>query len=149
MTLSLTNPVESLLKVTLLKVEQDQKDGSKESDTQDKEIKPDQNTDKIDEKSDKEQQKENEVEKDKDEKNDEQQTKEKSDTEQEKAAEKDSKKDGHVGVSASKKPDRSMDNSCESRSFVPTAEVKLLLQIFVLLSLNYCFVECCSMSKWV
>jgi len=123
-TLSLTNPVENLLKVTLLKVEQDQKDGSKESDTQDKEIKPDQNTEKSDEKS--EEYKKNEEEKDKDEKEDEQQTKEKSNTEQEKAAETDSKKDSHVGVSASKKPNRSIDNSCESRSFVPTAEVKLL-----------------------
>ena len=124
MTLSLTNPVENLLKVTLLKVEQDQKDGSKESDTQDKEIKPDQNTEKSDEKS--EEYKKNEEEKDKDEKEDEQQTTEKSNTEQEKAAETDSKKDSHVGVSASKKPNRSIDNSCESRSFVPTAEVKLL-----------------------
>lgn len=122
-TLSLTNPVEHLLKVTLLKVEQDQKDGSKESDAQDKEIKPDQNADKCDEKSEKEEQKKNEDEKDKDGKNDEQKTKEKSDAEQEKAAEKDSKKDGHVGVAASKKPGRSIDNSCESRSFVPTAEV--------------------------
>ena len=125
MTLSLTNPVENLLKVTLLKVEQDQKDGSKESDTQDKEIKPDQNTDKSDEKSEKEDQKKDEEDKDKDEKKDEQQTKEKSETEQEKASEKDNKKDGHVGVAASKKPNRNMDNSCESRSFVPTAEVKL------------------------
>lgn len=132
MTLSLTNPVENLLKVTLLKVEQDQKDGSKESDTQDKEIKPDQNTDKTDEKNENEDQKTNEEEKDKDEKKDEQQTKEKSDTEQEKAAEKDNKKDSHVGVAASKKLNRSMDNSCESRSFIPTAEVKLLLQTFVL-----------------
>jgi hypothetical protein len=39
-TLSLTNPVENLLKVTLLKVEEDQKDGSKENDAQDKENKP-------------------------------------------------------------------------------------------------------------
>ena len=141
MTLSLTNPVENLLKVTLLKVEQDQKDSSKESDTPDKEIKPDQNTDKTDEKNENEDQKTNEEEKDNDEKKDEQQTKEKSDTEQEKAAEKDSKKDSHVGVAASKKLNRSMDNSCESRSFIPTAEVKLLLQIFVLLLLNYSFVQ--------
>lgn len=143
MTLSLTNPVENLLKVTLLKVEQDQKDGSKESDTPDKEIKPDQNTDKTDEKNENEDQKTNEEEKDKDEKKDEQQTKEKSDTEQEK----DSKKDSHVGVAASKKPNRSMDNSCESRSFIPTAEVKLLLQIFVLLLFNYSFVECWGVSN--
>jgi len=122
-TLSLTNPVEHLLKVTLLKVEQDQKDGSKESDAQDKEIKPDENADKCDEKSEKEEQRKNEDEKGKDGKNDEQKTKEKSDAEQEKAAEKDSKKDGHIGVAASKKPGRSIDNSCESRSFVPTAEV--------------------------
>ena len=126
MTLSLTNPVETLLKVILLKVEQDQKDGSTESDTKDKEIKPDQNNEKSDEKSEKEEHKKNEEEKDKDDKEDEQQTKEKSNTEQEKAGEKDSKKDSHVGMSASKKPNRSIDNSCESRSFVPTAEVKLL-----------------------
>ena len=126
MTLSLTNPVESLLKVTLLKVEQEQKDDAKESDTQDKESKPDPNTVKSDENNEKEEHNKNEDEKDKDEKNDEQQTKEKSDAEQEKASEKDSKKDSHVGVSASKKPDRNMDNSCESRSFVPSAEVRLL-----------------------
>lgn len=126
-TLSLTNPVENLLKVTLLKVEEDHKDGSKENDAQDKENKPDQDTDKSAEKSEKEEQKKNEEEKEKDEKKDEQETKEKSDAEQGKASEKDIKKDSHVGVVASKKPGRSMDNSCESRSFVPTAEVKLLI----------------------
>lgn len=124
-TLSLTNPVESLLKVTLLKVEQDQKDDTKESDTQDKEIKPDQNTDKSDEKNEKEEHNKTEQEKDKDEEKDEQQTQEKSDAGQEKVSEKDSKKDSNVGVSAGKKPDRNMDNSCESRSFVPTAEAIL------------------------
>lgn len=122
-TLSLTNPVESLLKVTLLKVEQDQKDDTKECDTQGKEIKPDQNTENSDQKNEKEEHNKNKEEKDMDEKKDEQQTQEKSDADQEKASEKDSKKDSNVGVSVSKKPDRNIDNSCESRSFVPTAEV--------------------------
>lgn len=136
MTLSLTNPVESLLKVTLLKVEQDQKDDTKESDTQDKEIKPDQNTDKSNEKNEKEEHNKSEQENEKDEKKDELQANEKSDAEQEKASEKDSKKDSHVGVSASKKPDRNMDNSCESRSFLPTAEVRLLA-VYILFCTNY------------
>lgn len=126
MTLSLTNPVENLLKVTLLKIEQDEKDATKETDAPDKENKQDQNATKNEEKNEKENKKEDEEEKDKDkdEKKDEQETKEKSEVGQEKAAEKDNKKDSHV-VAVSKKPDRSMDNSCESRSFVPTAEVKL------------------------
>ncbi|XP_078384508.1 dynactin subunit 4-like isoform X1 [Oculina patagonica] len=127
-TLSLTNPVENLLKVTLLKIDQDEKDTAKENDAQDKENKKDQNADKKDEEKEKESKKENEEEKDKDkdEKKEEQEQKEKSEAEQEKAAEKDNKKDGsHVGVPVSKKPDRSMDNSCESRSFVSTAEVIL------------------------
>ena len=126
MTLSLTNPVETLLKVTLLKIEQDQKDTAKENNTHEKENKQDVDADKNEDKSEKEIKKEREEEKDKDEKEDEQEAKEKSDAEQEKAAEKDDKKAGHVVVAVSKKPDRNIDNSCESRSFVPTAEVKLL-----------------------
>ncbi|KAJ7361752.1 Dynactin subunit 4 [Desmophyllum pertusum] len=56
-TLSLTNPVENLLKVTLLKFEQDQKDTAKDDDAQDKENKPDQNVDNSDNKTEKEEQK--------------------------------------------------------------------------------------------
>ena len=122
MTLSLTNPVENLLKVTLLKIEQAEKGDAKENDIQDKENKPDENADKNDDKNEKENKKESEEEKDKDE----HEVKEKSDAEQEKGTEKDEKKDSsHVEVAVSKKPHRSMDNSCESRSFVSTAEVKL------------------------
>ena len=122
-TLSLTNPVENLLKVTLLKIEQAEKGDAKENDIQDKENKPDENADKNDDKNEKENKKESEEEKDKDE----HEVKEKSDAEQEKGTEKDEKKDSsHVEVAVSKKPHRSMDNSCESRSFVSTAEVKLM-----------------------
>ena len=127
MTLSLTNPVENLLKVTLLKFEQDQKDTAKDDDAQDKENKPDQNVDNSDNKTEKEEQKENEEEKEKDEKKGEDEIKEKSAAEcQEKAVEKDNKKESPVGAAVSKKPDRSMDNSCESRCFVPTAEVNMI-----------------------
>lgn len=127
-TLSLTNPVENLLKVTLLKFEEESKDTAGENDTQDKENKSDQNTDKNDVKTENEEKKEDEEGKDKneDDKKGEGKTKEKSDAEQGKDAEKDKKKDSSVGVTVViQKPNRSMDNSCESRCFVSTAEVNL------------------------
>lgn len=116
-TLSLTNPVENLLKVTLLRFEEETKDTGKESDVQNKGDKSDQTADKKDNKTENEEKKE-------DEKKDE--AKEKSEAEQEKDAEKEKKKDSSIGVAAViRKPDRSMNNSCESRSFVSTAEVVL------------------------
>ena len=120
MTLSLTNPVENLLKVTLLKFEEGEKETNTESGGQEKN-KQDQSAEKTDDnkvdeekKDDKEENKED-GEKGKDEKKGEQEGKEKP-TEVK-------KKDTSVAVTTSKKPDRCMDNRCESRSFVPSAEV--------------------------
>lgn len=128
-TLSLTNPVENLLKVTLLKLEQEEKEAATENVGQEKNN-PDQSSDKIDDKKVNEENKgdadkNKEVgEKDKEEKKGEQEGKEKDVEEKEKSVE-EKKKENSVGVTVSKKPDRSMDNSCESRCFVPTAEVNL------------------------
>ena len=123
MTLSLTNPVENLLKVTLLQFEEEAKDTAKENDTQDKEDKSDQNADKKEDKNENEEKKE-------DEKKDEGEAQDKTDVEKEKDAEKEKKKDGSLGVTAViHKPDRNMNNSCESRCFVSTAEVNLNISL--------------------
>lgn len=116
-TLSLTNPVENLLKVTLLQFEEEAKDTAKENDTQDQEDKSDQNADKKEHKNENEEKKE-------DEKKDAGEAQDKTDVE--KDTEKEKKKDGSLGVTAViHKPDRNMNNSCESRCFVSTAEVVL------------------------
>ena len=121
MTLSLTNPVENLLKVTLLQFEEEAKDTAKENDTQDQEDKSDKNADKKEHKNENEEKKE-------DEKKDAGEAQDKTDVE--KDTEKEKKKDGSLGVTAViHKPDRNMNNSCESRCFVSTAEVNLNISL--------------------
>ena len=123
MTLSFTNPVESLLKVTLLKIEEGEKvtvsekgkhgeSGDKADDSKVEEDKTD-STEKGKEDGAKE----------KEEKNADEEGKKKEEG-SEKAAE-DKKKDSSFGViGMNRKLDRNIDNSCEGRSFVPTAKVK-------------------------
>ena len=122
MTLSLTNPVENLLKVTLLQFEEEAKDTAKENDVQDQEDKSDQNADKKEDRNENEEKKE-------DEKKDEGEPQDKTDVEKDTEKEK-KKKDGSLGVTAViHKPDRNMNNSCESRCFVSTAEVNLNISL--------------------
>ena len=122
MTLSLTNPVENLLKVTLLQFEEEAKDTAKENDAQDQEDKSDQNADKKEDRNENEEKKE-------DEKKDEGEPQDKTDVEKDTEKEK-KKKDGSLGVTAViHKPDRNMNNSCESRCFVSTAEVNLNISL--------------------
>ena len=121
--------MENLLKVTLLKLE-DEKEAPTDNGSQDKN-KQDQSTDKANDEKDGEEKKDD-TEKDKGqgekEKKDEQEGKEKVGGETEKAAN-DKNKDSSLDVVMSKKPDRSMDNTCKSRSFVTTAEVNLSMKL--------------------
>ena len=113
--------MENLLKVTLLQFEEEAKDTAKENDTQDQEDKSDQNADRKEDKNENEEKKE-------DEKKDAGEAQDKTDVE--KDAEKEKKKDGSLGVTAViHKPDRNMNNSCESRCFVSTAEVNLNISL--------------------
>lgn len=128
-TLSLTNPVENLLKVILFKLE-DTKETAKDKEGEGNN-KQDQSVDKNDSDNGGQEKKieadkgKKDEEKGKDEqKGAEQEEKEKVGEEKEKPVE-DKKQDNSVDVTISKKPDRSMDNSCQSRSFVPTAEIVL------------------------
>lgn len=121
-TLSLTNPVENLLKVTLLKDEEDGRDAVSKKEEDKSSNKTDDNKEEEGKKDNTEKSKEDEK-KDKEDKKDDEEGKEKREEEKEKTAG-DKKKEGSVGLTAmSRKLDRSMDNSCESRCFVPTAQV--------------------------
>ena len=124
MTLSFTNPVENLLKVTLLNIE-DEKDAVAEAEKEKQDEGNDKGADsKMEEgkKDDTEKTKEDGA-KDKEEKNVDDEGKKKEEG-SEKAAD-DKKQESSVGVMGiNRKFDRSIDNSCEGRSFVPTAQVK-------------------------
>ena len=118
--------MENVLKVTLLKLE-DEKEPATDNGSQEKN-KQDQSTDKADDKKEEEEKKKDDTDKNiedgEEEKKDELEGKEKVGEETEKATN-NKNKDGSLDVAISKKPDRSMDNTCKSRSFVPTAEVNL------------------------
>ena len=134
MTLSFTNPVENLLKVTLLNIEEDEKDAVAEKEKQD-EGNDKGGDSKMEEgkKDDTEKTKEDGA-KDKEEKNVDDEGKKKEEG-SEKAAD-DKKQESSVGVMGiNRKFDRSIDNSCEGRSFVPTAQVK--------------YVKCCPISVYL
>lgn len=122
-TLSFTNPVENLLKVTLLNIEEDEKDAVAETEKEKQDEGNDKGADsKMEEgkKDDTEKIKEDGA-KDKEHVDDEGKNKEEG---SEKAAD-DKKQESSVGVMGiNRKFDRSIDNSCEGRSFVPTAQVK-------------------------
>ena len=124
MTLSFTNPVENLLKVTLLNIE-DEKDAVAEKEKEKQDEGNDKGADsKMEEgkKDDTEKTKEDGA-KDKEQKNVDDEGKNKEEG-SEKAAD-DKKQESSVGVMGiNRKFDRSIDNSCEGRSFVPTAQVK-------------------------
>ena len=124
MTLSFTNPVENLLKVTLLNIE-DEKDAVAETEKEKQDEGNDKGADsKMEEgkKDDTEKTKEDGA-KDKEQKNVDDEGKNKEEG-SEKAAD-DKKQESSVGVMGiNRKFDRSIDNSCEGRSFVPTAQVK-------------------------
>lgn len=133
-TLSFTNPVENLLKVTLLNIEEDEKDAVAEKEKQD-EGNDKGGDSKMEEgkKDDTEKTKEDGA-KDKEEKNVDDEGKKKEEG-SEKAAD-DKKQESSVGVMGiNRKFDRSIDNSCEGRSFVPTAQVK--------------YVKCCPISVYL
>lgn len=123
-TLSFTNPVENLLKVTLLNIE-DEKDAVAETEKEKQDEGNDKGADsKMEEgkKDDTEKTKEDGA-KDKEQKNVDDEGKNKEEG-SEKAAD-DKKQESSVGVMGiNRKFDRSIDNSCEGRSFVPTAQVK-------------------------
>lgn len=125
-TLSFTNPVENLLKVTLLNIEEDEKDAVAEKEKEKQDEGNDEGADsKMEEgkKDDTEKTKEDGA-KDKEEKNVDDEGKKKEEG-SEKAAD-DKKQESSVGVMGiNRKFDRIIDNSCEGRSFVPTAQVTL------------------------
>ena len=124
-TLSFTNPVENLLKVTLLNIEEDEKDAVAETEKEKQDEGNGKGADsKMEEgkKDDTEKTKEDGA-KDKEQKNVDDEGKNKEEG-SEKAAD-DKKQESSVGVMGiNRKFDRSIDNSCEGRSFVPTAQVK-------------------------
>lgn len=112
-TLSFTNPVENVLKVTLLKLE-DQKEetaatsGGQENVTQKSDGSNEGDEKKATESTEREKVKEEEK-----------------GTEEKQKSDENKKKD----VAGPKKPDRTMDNSCQSRMFLPTAEVHLSVSV--------------------
>ena len=125
MTLSFTNPVENLLKVTLLNIEEDEKSAVAEKEKEKQDEGSDKGGDsKMEEgkKDDTEKTKEDGAQV-KEEENVDDEVKKKEEG-SEKAAD-DKKKESSAGVMGiNRKFDRSIDNSCEGRSFVPTAQVK-------------------------
>ncbi|XP_068707119.1 dynactin subunit 4-like isoform X2 [Montipora foliosa] len=114
-TLSFTNPIENLLKVTLLKLE-DEKEAAVSSDGQDKNSQETDGGNEGEEKSAKSTENKADEGKGKD-------VEEVKITEEEQKTAGEKKKEGVVD--APKKPDRTVNNSCQSRLFVPTAKVIL------------------------
>ena len=123
MTLSLTNPVESIVKVTLLKCEESEsvKEGDSQGST----------SGKTETKGDKEDANEREI-KDAENKDDEKEQKKhaadaKSESDEGKA-DKGLKEDEPARIPL-RKANRRLDNTCASRAFVPTAEVSSCIYI--------------------
>ena len=114
-TLSFTNPVENLLKVTLLKLEDQKEDTPVTSGGQESMTPKGDGSNKGDE---------NQPAKSKD---GEKVKGEEKRTEEEQKTDENKKKD--VTVGGPKKPDRTMDNSCQSRMSLPTAEVDLAVSV--------------------
>ena len=106
-TLSFTNPVENILKVTLLKLEDQKEEAVATSGGQENVIQKSDGSNEGDEKKATES------------------TEEEKGTEEKQTSDENKKKD----VAGPKKPDRTMDNSCQSRMFLPTAEVDLSVSV--------------------
>ena len=124
-TLSFTNPVENLLKVALLNVEEDEKDAiaEKEKEKQDEDNDKEGDSRVEEGKKDETEKTKEDGAKDKEEKNVDDDGKKKEEG-SEKAADDKKKESSSSVMGINRKLDRSIDNSCEGRSFVPTAQVK-------------------------
>lgn len=108
-TLSFTNPVENILKVTLLKLEDQKEEAAATSGGQEIVTQKSDGSNEGDEKKATESTEGEKV------------KEEEKGTEEKQKNDENKKKD----VAGPKKPDRTMDNSCQSRMFLPTAEVVL------------------------
>lgn len=112
-TLSFTNPVENILKVTLLKVEDQKEEAAATSGGQENVTQKSDGSNEGDEKKATESTEGEKV------------KEEEKGTEEKQKSDENKKKD----VAGPKNPDRTMDNSCQSRMFLPTAEVHLSVSV--------------------